>query len=396
MSDRTANSNAVILWLVKGLGPGGAERLLVDHARFGDHERFSYQAAYLLPHKDHLTPDLERWGVTTHCLDARGLRTATWPWHLRRLLARERVDVLHAHSPYPASLARLVVRTLRSDRRPAVFYTEHNVWSRHSSLTRLANRLTYPLDDAHVAVSDGVRDSVGARLREGVDTLVHGIDVQAVARLGRERPAIRAELGVAADVAVIGTVANLRVSKGYEHLLRAARRVLDDHPEVIFVTVGQGPLETELRRLHARLGLGDRFRFLGYRPDAVRVASAFDVFVLPSLHEGLPIALLEAMALGIPSVVTQVGGVPEVVTDGVEGVFVPAGSPAALAESVAALIDDPDARVRMGAAAGKRAEQFDIAPAVRELERRYRDLAARRTTAPRRSRLRWRPRPRRR
>jgi glycosyltransferase involved in cell wall biosynthesis len=172
------------------------------------------------------------------------------------------------------------------------------------------------------------------------------------------------------DIAVT-TVANLRRTKDYPTLLRAAVDVLAAHPDVVFLAAGQGPLEEEIRAEIETLGLGDRFRLLGYVDDAVGLLSASDVFVLGSQVEGLSIALLEAMAMGLPVVATAVGGTPEVVTDGVEGRLVPARDPSALAAAIIEVVDDPAGRSRMGAAAAARASRYDISAAAREFESLY-------------------------
>ena len=155
-------------------------------------------------------------------------------------------------------------------------------------------------------MSAAVRDSLPAADPGRTRVVRYGVDAAEVRRRGASTgPRSAAALGVADDEILIGTVANLRATKGYPDLLVAApRRSCAGSPTARFVAVGRGPLEDELRAQHAQLGLGDRFEFLGFRPDAVRVMSAFDVFCLPSHHEGLPIALMEALALGLPVVAT--------------------------------------------------------------------------------------------
>jgi len=254
--------------------------------------------------------------------------------------------------------------------------TEHNVWASHAPLTRTADRLTAGRGEIHLAVSDAVQATLPPAIRARSRVVRYGIDTAAV-RARAARPAARAELGAGADEIVIGTVANLRATKGYPDLLVAARRVVDRVPAARFVAAGRGPLETELREQQARLGLGDRFAFLGFRPDAVRVMSAFDVFCLPSHHEGLPVALMEALALGLPVVATRVGGVAELVTDGVDAVLVPAGEPAALADALVALAKDPARRAAMSRAACARADALDATAAVRAIEAVYREAVGR-------------------
>jgi glycosyltransferase involved in cell wall biosynthesis len=367
-----------VLWLIKGLGPGGAEALLVNQARVLDTATVEAEAAYLVPWKDHLVPDLAAAGVPATCLDGAREWDLRWAWRLRRRLRRRPVDVIHVHSPYVAGITRLTVRTLPRRVRPALVSTEHNRWPRHSRPTRILNRLTMRLDDVDLAVSEDVRSTIPPRLARRVEALEHGVDVEAVrARLSR-RDAVRAELGVGPEEVVVGIVANFRREKAYEVFLAAAAEAAASDPRLRFVSVGQGPLEDEMRALADRLGLTGRASILGYRPDAVEVMSAFDLFSLSSRHEGLPVSLMEALVLGLPVVATAVGGIPEAVTDGVEGLLVPPDDPSALAAAWLALAADPDRRARMAAAARTRGERFGIEPAARRLEQLYREAAERR------------------
>lgn len=383
-----------ILWLIKGLGPGGAEQLIVHQARARDRAGFAVEAAYLVPWKDHHVPALVAEGVRVTPLHAPRDLDPRWLLRLRRLLVRGRFDVVHTHSPIVAAAVRVVARTVRP--RPALVTTEHNRWPRHTRATRLANRLTFALDDRHLAVSDDVRDTVPERGRTRVEPLVHGTDLGAARAAAAHRDAMRAELGVGPDDVVVGIVANFRREKAYEVLLAAADRAVAADPRLRFVSVGQGPLEDEMRAVLAGLSGRDRITLLGYRDDPLRVMSAFDVFTLTSRHEGLPVALMDALALGLPIVATAVGGIPQAVTDGVEARLVsPAGAgdradagvpgdPGTdddrvvreLADAYVALAADPGLRRRMGDAAATASAGFDIARATRRIEAVYLEAAA--------------------
>lgn len=374
-----------VLWLIKGLGPGGAERLLASQAATTDHTAFSVTAAYLVPWKDHLVGDLTAHGVEVVCLEGEREWDLRWAARLRSLILRRRIEVVHVHSPYVAALARLVVRTIPRRSRPAIVVTEHNRWPRHARVTRLANRFTIFLDDADLAVSEDVRTTMGVRSRDGVEVVVHGVDLAAVRAAAEHRSEVRSELGITDGDVVVGIVANFRAEKAYDTLLAAAVEATDvagDRP-LRFVAVGQGPLETEIRALHEASGLGERFLLTGYRPDAVRVMAAFDVFTLTSRHEGLPVALMDALALGLPVVATRVGGIPEAVTDGVEGILVPVDDHARLAAGYVELAADPERRATMGAAARRRGDDFDVARSTARIEAIYRDLAAERASSSR-------------
>lgn len=364
---------ATVLWLAKGLGKGGMEQLLLNHARAADNASFSYRAAYLVDRPHSVVEDLRNEGVSVRRLGNGRIADPRW---LRDLLVELRdgeVDILHVHSPLPGSIARVVLALTR--RRVKVVVTEHNRWDRYARPTRWMNRATFGLNDAALAVSADCRSTMPPKVQARVKVLEHGIDADVVLRSLDQRERVREELGIAADVIVIGTVANLREQKNYPLMLATAKRVLTDHANVVFLAVGQGPLEASLNQLHDELRLGDRFRFLGFRSDATDVMAALDVFLLSSHHEGLPVALMEAMTLGLPIVSTAVGGIPEMVTDDHEGRLVADGSERELTQALIEVIGDAALRSRYGALSRATAlERFSAAAATAEIEAIYREL----------------------
>lgn len=361
-----------VLWVIKGLGPGGAETLLAAAARAHDRSRFHIECAYVLPWKDHLVGRLEEAGVRTRCLSTSD-RDPRWPLRLAKLIREGDWQVVHVHSPLPGSVARLAVRSMGS-KRPKVVTTEHNAWGTFSAPTRLVNGLTARFDDAVFAVSDEARDSMSSSIQQRARSLTHGIDVAHTRSFAAERPEVRAELGIEPERFVIGTVANFRVQKDYPNFLKAAALLLAERPDVRFVVVGQGPLEAETRALAGELGVAEQVHFTGFRPDAVRVMSAFDVFSLASSWEGLPVALMEALGLGLPVVATAVGGVAEAMHDGDDALLVPPGDPAALAAAWRRVVDDPSLKDQLAQAAAARAGDFDVARAEQVIEQTYADL----------------------
>lgn len=375
MTDRDQTLPPIrVLYLVKGLGPGGAERLIVAAASAHDRSAFSLRLAYLLPWKDALVPELERLDVPTTCLNVRRELDLRWGMRLRRELMENPADILHAHSPYPAGIARLVVRTLPRRLRPRIVYTLHNTWGSFSRLTRLLNGLTYGLDSADIAVSRIVNDTLTPRRRERTEVLVHGIQLdEARSQMGK-RASIRSELGVAPDEFVVGTIANFRAQKDYPNLLEAALLLKQRDVPIRIIAVGQGPLEEEMRALHDSMALGDRVLLLGQRDDAVAVLGACDAFVMASKNEGLPVAIMEALALGLPICATSVGGIPEAVTDGVEGQLVPPSDPESLASALTRLATEPVLREQLAAGARESGERYDIRTAVTRIEEIYREV----------------------
>ena len=365
---------ARVLWVIKGLGPGGAERLLVAAAHAHHLENFTIECAFVLPWKDHLVAALEAAGVRTQCVSRR--RTdRRWPLRLARLVRSGEWDVVHIHSPLPGAVARIAARTMPKAKRPRLMSTEHNRWETHRLPTRLLNRWTGRWDDIDYAVTDEVRESMRGAVRRRVTTLQHGIDVAAVAAQPTDRELVRAELGIRPGEVAVVTAANFRPQKDYPGLLRAARLLVDREVPVRIVAIGQGPQEREIRALREEFQLAHRVILTGYRDDAVRVMAACDVFTLASKWEGLPVALMEALAVGLPVVATAVGGVAEQMHDGVDALLVPPGDPAAaLADALQRVVQDPQLRARLAAAAAARAPEFDIARTVVVLEAAYERL----------------------
>lgn len=363
-----------ILHLIKGLGRGGAEQLLVNAAPYFDRDRYHYEAAYLLPWKDGLVNELRAAGVPVHCLD--GARGPGWVPRLRKLVSEHRIDLVHAHSPYAAIGARI---GLVGTSKPRMVYTEHNVWDYHKRPTYWGNLLTINQNDYVFAVSEYVHAAIRMppALRSlqmpPIETLYHGLDPSAVLNWASPE-GVRDELGIPPGVPIVGTVANFRPQKRYDLLLHAAILVRQAVPDVRFVLVGQGPLEPQIRQLARELGLEGSVVFAGYRDDAPRVAKSFDVFVLASGYEGLSIALLEAMALARPSVVTRVGGVSEVVVHERNALVANPDDSHDLAACITTLLRDRALAGRIGAEAQRRAGDFQIPKAVRRQEQVYAQL----------------------
>lgn len=376
-----------VLWLTKGLGRGGAEQLLVNCARHVDRGRFDVEVAYVLPWKDALVPALREAGVTVHCLGDRagagdadpGRADRAWPLRLRRLVTARGYDLVHTHMPVPAVAARTLLR-----RGVLLVHTEHNLWHRYRTPTRLANAWTYRRNSAVIAVSRAVAETIDRarlpRVRAGVEPLrvvYHGPDLGGALPGAGGRERARRLLDLDPDAFIYGVVANFTPKKDHAGLLEAHALLRRAHPDALLVLIGLGPLEAELRERAARADLAGSVVFTGSRGDVPELLPAFDVFVLGSRQEGLPVALMEAMATGLPVVVTDVGGMPEIVTDGVEGRVVPSGDPAALAAALAEAAADPARRRAWGKAARLRSETFDVAGAQARIEDVYREVLAR-------------------
>ncbi len=256
-----------------------------------------------------------------------------------------------------------------------VVYTEHNLQERYHPLTRRANLATWRLQRRVIAVSAEVAESIRRHAggRVPVETVRNGIEVDHPPVAPQEAAAVRERLALAPDSPVVGTVAVFRTQKRLDLWLRAASRLAADDPALRFVLVGDGPLRGALESLAGELGLADRVRFPGLQQDVRPFLANFDVYLMSSQFEGLPLALLETMAAAVPLVATAVGGIPEVVADGVEGLLVPPGDVEALAGAVRRLLADRTAAAAMAAAARERVRRdFSAARMAAEVEAVYR------------------------
>ncbi len=363
-----------MLWVIKALGPGGAEQLLLSAARTHDHSSFDIECAFLIEDDPSFVADLEAAGVRCHRLTV-GRSPHLWPYRLRALIHDGQFDVVHVHSPLPGSVARLSVATIGRKRRPGVMTTEHCIWESYHPATRALNRLTVRGDAAVFAVSDETLESIQGPAARRSETLLHGIDVDAVGAERVNREEVREELMIRPEEWVIGTVANFREQKDYPNLLEAIRLLAQRGGPVRCVSVGHGPLESEMHSLAQTLGIEDRVIFLGRRRDATRIMSAFDVFTLASQWEGLPVALMEALAIGLPIVATRVGGVDEAVGAEEFVTLVPAKDPEALALAFESVLTDETRRTAMAVRSLELADRFDIRRAVATIEQTYRDVA---------------------
>jgi len=253
--------------------------------------------------------------------------------------------------------------------------TVHGLTEEYRGLRRIRFRLYQALDAAvarrcfHrvIAVSDDIRRQLGGRCDpRKLVTLRNAIDTGAVRRQASDRESVRREFVIPPAAPLIGTVGRLVPVKDFDLFLETACKLRESVPSAMFVIVGDGPLRSHLETRAGRLGLGDAVRFPGFREDAAALMAGFDLFVLSSRHEGIPLALLEAMALGLPAVVPRVGGLPEVVRDGETGFLVPPGDPGQLAAACRRLLEDESLRRRTGALAAEAAEAEFSLPRLRE------------------------------
>ena len=369
-----------VVHVIKGLRRAGAEVLLAEGLRAADRGRFHLSYAYFVAAHDDVEADLRALGAAVHCFDTPGAAAMLASvGRVARHLRRVRADVVHAHLPLSGAVARLAGRAAGVP----VVYTEHNVVEPYHPLTRLASRATWALQDRVLAVSPDVARSArrhGGR-RVPVQVVTNGIDTDRFDRQRVDGGACRRALGVPPGALVVGAVAGFRRQKRLDVWLEAARRVRAEVPGAHFVLVGDGELRPDVERAVAEHGLGGAVRLVGVQDDVRPYLAAMDVFMVSSEYEGLPLAPLEAMSMGVPVVATDVAGVRGVVRPGEVGALVPFGGGAAgLASAVVGLARDPARRERQGRAARALAVgSYGLERMQRELEAVYLDVVGERS-----------------
>lgn len=317
----------------------------------------------VLLHDRELARRLREVGVPLTVVDQARLDSWRILWRLVALLRARRPDVVHAHRYKETVLGTAAAAAAGV---PAVVSTVHGLVTTegYRGLAGAKMRLNDWLErrvidmrhETVVAVSHDMARRLASKVRVPATIIPNGIDVRSHAS---GRPPVWPAGAPAGPV--LGTAARLVPVKGLDRLLEAMRRVAERSPQARLLVLGDGPLRASLEAQAAALGLGRRVWFPGHQADISRWLRAMDVFVLPSLAEGLPMSLLEAMAAGRPVVASRVGGIPEVVRDGVEGRLVPPGDVTALADACLAYLRDPSAREAVGACARARvAEAYTI------------------------------------
>ncbi len=365
-----------VLHVVECLDVGGTETQMVQVAQRLDPRTYHVKVA-----------SLRAGGPLTAPLQAAGIQILEFPkcvtfvsfqavYQLLRLawyIRREKIDVVHAHHlganlmAVPAAWlagAPVILSSLRN--------LAHLPW--YTPFRRRVIRLIYRLSTGVIANSEAVKQLLVTEFRVPpgrVHVLYNGVDYRRFSQSRGDRQKLRPDLGPEAKLIV--NVANMHMGiKGHADLIEAARTVCASVPQAKFVLVGDGEERPRLQEQVRKAGLDAVFLFLGQRKDIPEVLSCCDLFVLASHAEGLPNALLEAMAAGLPVVATRVGGVPEIIENGISGLLVPPGNHAALAEAILCALQDSRLTASLARAGQERVrKQFSLNRLLEDLNHLY-------------------------
>jgi glycosyltransferase involved in cell wall biosynthesis len=365
--------------LVMSLDCGGLERIVLDLVREG-RNRGQSVSVVCLERPGTLAPTAESLGANLHCVHKRpGIRPSTFG-RLKAVLRDIQPDVVHSHTIGALFYAGPATRSLRV---PVVVHTEHvnNLRMPSHRLARWRKPWLWWWASRYCrrffCVSQVIADELAERRivpRAKLSVVLNGIDTNYVAS-DSEAAELRQSLGIPADSPVVGCVARLHPIKCPDLLIRGFAHLKARFPLAHLVLVGDGPMRAELHQLADRLRLNGSVHLVGYQPEPQRYLKIMNVFALTSALEGLPLVLLEAGAAGLPVVATAVGGVPELIRNGENGLLFPAGDENALQSLLGELLDDPGRAHRIGEAARREVvERYDLQRMASNYEQHYRDL----------------------
>jgi len=355
VNSRPSPAQLRIAQVVPGLTGGGLERMVTDLSRSlagrGHHvEVFSVGDPGVYAGR------LADAGISTHDCRIRGFHVPGVPWRLARALRSFHGDVLHAHSGvwYPTAISGAAIRV------PVVF-TDHGRYPPEAKLTFMvqgfAARLTAQIVTVSPELSQYVRDNL--RLGFSPPVVENGIDLSPYRNPDPAvRHRLRTEWGCAGDDVVVTMLGRLEAVKDPVSLIEAVAAAGNARLRVVLV--GAGSLEQQLRERVDQLGLSSRASFLGFRQDGADCLMASDILAMPSLTEGLPIALLEALAAGLPIIASAVGGIPAALGTPPAGILTQPRDVAGLTEALRRLTDDETTRRAMGTLARQRATAYTL------------------------------------
>ena len=301
-------------------------------------------------------------------------------YDLVRIIKTAKPDVVHTHTSKAGILGRIAAKIARV---PLIVHTPHgHVFFGHfgpilSRIFRWIERLFAPLTDRVVVLTEGESQDYTELSVYPKDKLVKihsGVDIQKFKQVPANTVEKKRSLGLPQNGLIVGYIGWLLPVKGPMYLLKAMEDVWQDHDDVALVLIGKGDLDVDLRAEALKASANGRVNFLGWRNDIDEIMPIFDIFVLPSLNEGMGRVLVEAMAAGKPVVASRVGGIPDMVQHGETGYLVPPGDVAVLADSIKTLLADPVRAKLMGKNGNKRCRQFSLESMIKKIDHLYTGL----------------------
>ena len=361
-----------VLHIIKSLGRGGAETLLPETLNKHDKRKYQFHYIYFLPWKDQMVAQLVEEGGVVVCLAAKNnIEILLRAGKIIDYVKKHNIQLIHCHLPWAGIVGRLVGKI----RNVPVVYTEHNTWEHYHKLTYHLNKLSFPNQHKVIAVSKDVENSIKANYKKNrpqIEVILNGINTEKFSNIVSVDRDIRKELKIHPETIVIGIVCVFRAQKRLHIWLEIAQQLLKKHPGCTFLIVGDGPLKDQIHETARKLQIENHVHFAGLQSEIRPYLKAFNVFMMSSEFEGLPIALLEAMSMGCMPACTAAGGIPELITDGQNGLLVPSTEPLGLIEKLEPYLKNPgNIKLRGQASRETVVKRFSLQKMVDKLENIY-------------------------
>lgn len=345
--------------------------LLPETLKLHDQQKFEFHYLYFLPWKDQMVGEIQKSGGVVTCLSAsNNARIILKSNEIVRYVKENHIQLIHCHLPWAGIVGRIVFK--RSG--VPVLYTEHNKQERYHFLTRWMNRLTFNWQRAVIAVSGDVSESIQKNIAPHIPVheILNGVNTEYFQRDKEEGKKLREQFNIPEQACVVGTVAVFRFQKRLKEWMEVFAAASKKNPSLFGIIVGDGPLKEEIMQQRKMLGLEERVLMPGLQTDVKPWFAAMDIFMMTSVFEGLPIALLEAMSMECAIVTTDAGGIKEVVVHGKSGLMRSVDDWKLLSEDICMLSTDASFRKQLGVAARVRAQEaFGMERMVNELEAIY-------------------------
>lgn len=326
-----------ILYLIQTSGIGGAEKVLFSLAK---HFNINNECIVGLLKKGWLSERLKKAGLRVEIISSGGSFDFKLIKNLINLIKKEKIDLVHSHlldMNFYSSIASKIagvkhICTEHGDIHHPSKKLDLGIRIKAKTIAKFSNKIVFVskfTKDKYFETAD-IKEKKTAVIYNGIDIEEYQKPVDIIKK--------KEELGIKGNEFIIGNVGNLYPVKGQIYLIKAAKKVIEENPYTKFLIIGRGELETRLKEETIKLGLNSNILFTGFREDIKEVLRIMDIFVLSSISEGLPISLIEAMACKVPVICTKVGGIPEVIDNGINGYLIPPGDINSISEKIFILI----------------------------------------------------------
>jgi glycosyltransferase involved in cell wall biosynthesis len=368
---KTKEPDILVLHLVESLAIiGGLETVLSTIVLNLDKKKYN-TSVWCLKEGGFLADKLLKRGVEVKVLNLPSSKNPAGIYKLYRLLKRHKFDLIHTHAYSAGTIGRISAFLAGV---PVIISHNHSVYGYYNKYYHFVEWLLSYITDRIICVSEEVKrftnNTQGINLKKLL-IIYNGIENICAVTESRSS-SLKKEFGIPINHSVVGTISHMEEHKGIKYLIKSASLLLQTRNDIRFLIIGEGSLKGVLKKLCVNLKIEKKVIFAGERIDILELLSIIDIFVLPSLREGLGLAILEAMGCGKPVIATNVGGIPEVIKNRENGILVSPKNPEALYRAMNELLDDGEKREKMGRI-GKRVcdERFRANTMVEKIEDLY-------------------------